>query len=397
MKIERKTIGIIGAFNHPNFGDQLLFNILHGWIKDTYPGLIVRVPWGDPKGIQWPDDVLVGGGLKELLRCNVVVFGGGGYFGEPGISAIRGPNQYTRLDNIGMAMHLPKSFGGVYFGPKGYLRAETIRFIKYGLISKLLSIKKIPYCIIGTGLGPVTTCLGRWGVGSTLKGAEYVSLRDSESIKYAKAISPGLTIEECADIVLCNSVSINFEKINDINKVALHLGPKIERHLSIEFLMKIINDIRSMGLHVGLVSDCKPPEEGKISVFEKIYEMFGKEVEYIPYSGVDNFVKTLEKFDAVITTKLHSGILGYSKCVFPISVAEHVKTKRFYKQVGLETYCFELSEKGFGDALNGLQKIKSSPISAMESLNANRRKINFLALNNKSVLIDFINSHFVSR
>ena len=120
MPKKQKTLVVIGAYNHPNFGDQLLFNILYQWIKDLVPGVSVQVPWGDAQNIQWPSDVIVGGGLRALLGCDAVIFGGGGYFGEPGSDAIREPEQYTKLDKMGMALHLPKKFGGIYFGSKGY-------------------------------------------------------------------------------------------------------------------------------------------------------------------------------------------------------------------------------------------------------------------------------------
>ncbi|MFC1677018.1 polysaccharide pyruvyl transferase family protein, partial [Planctomycetota bacterium] len=265
----------------------------------------------------------------------------------------------------------------------------------YGIISRILFFRKIPYCIIGTGLGPVTTPFGRWGVSSTLKSAKCISLRDPESVEYAKEISIDLNIKTYVDMVLSDLVSINENYCERFGKVAVHFGPMIERHINIDTLIKLIKKIRLLNIYVGLVSDCKPPEGDGISVFDKLARALGEEVEYIPYKGVDDFSRTLDRFDVILTSKLHGGILGYTKGLFPISIAEHVKTKRFYKQIGLEKYCFELSEEGFEKAINSLDEIRKNPKLAMELLDANRDTVRSLACKNKDVLSEFLTSVFL--
>lgn len=388
-ELKKINIGIIGAYHHPNFGDQLLFNILSEWIWDRYPEAKINVPWGDSEEIEWPNGVVVGGGLKVLLSCDAIIFGGGGYFGEPGEKAQRKKNAYTTLDKVGCFFRLPEGFGGKYFGEYGYLRAETFRFVKLGLIASVLKLARIPYAIIGAGLGPITTGLGKIGVRQSLKYAQRITLRDVESVNYANELFQSDTILVSNDMVLSVMRQVTDWELKARARVAVHLGPATDRSISIVELERLVSSIQKMGAEVSLISDCRP-QSGCEVLQDKLIKNLGSNVNYIPYQGVDNFIRLISEFDLIVTSKLHCGILAYREGVVPISIAEHIKTRRFYKQAGLEANSFDLSTSGFRNALERIGAVLQNPSQEFQMLREKREEIHQSANFNRIVLKKFL-------
>ena len=113
------NIGIIGSYNHPNFGDQYLFNILYEWIREYDQSICMSIPWADRRRIQWPkEQIKIGGGWRSLLSSDLVIFAGGGYLGEPGQGvpyAMAKPEYLSRLERKLIFKHLPAFLGGDFF------------------------------------------------------------------------------------------------------------------------------------------------------------------------------------------------------------------------------------------------------------------------------------------
>lgn len=397
MEDHNIRIGVFGAYGHPNFGDQLLFNILHGWLKEFNEQIRVIVPWGDKEHIDWPgDDVVVGGGWKDMFSCDAIVFGGGGYLGEPGKPSegeLPEPSEYSRLDRIGTALHLPRCLGGCYFGEGRYLRTNTVRFLKCASIARSATLNRIPFCIIGTGLGPVTTKLGRCAIASVLKRAKKIILRDEESANYAKDLCYSSKIVSAADMVLSECITIEKRNLREMKKVGVHLGPNVEKNVGIGSLAEGVKKIMDDGAEVTFIADCAPISQNILAVPEKIVARIGRIVEIVPYTGVRALLGVLNSLDIVLTTKLHVGLTAYAKGVFPVSMAAHKKTMRFYKQAGLEEFCSDLSDNGIKQAIEKIRQIRKKPGLATELLVQKREFLSKLVLDNKTVLNDFLKEY----
>ena len=75
-----KTIAVIGAYNVPNFGDQLLLKVFIDKLSALNPSLRFIVPFcGD--SIEKLENVEYGGGYETLGKADMAIFGGGGFFG----------------------------------------------------------------------------------------------------------------------------------------------------------------------------------------------------------------------------------------------------------------------------------------------------------------------------
>src|SRR5688572_15194714 len=140
------TIALHGAYRHDNFGDMLLLGIYIRWIRETYPGCRVILPFlrNDLTGLVSAD----GRGLAELLRASALVYGGGGYFGEP---------------NSGRTL---------------WAMRNTWRHMPVGLIARL---RGIPIAINGVGAGPLSSGLARRLFVRLFGWSGAVAVRDVES------------------------------------------------------------------------------------------------------------------------------------------------------------------------------------------------------------------------
>lgn len=392
------NIGIIGSYNHPNFGDQYLFNILYEWVREYDQSVRMTIPWADRRRIQWPkEQIKLGGGWRSLLSSDVVIFAGGGYLGEPGrrVPFEKTQPQYlSRLERTLIFRHLPTFLGGEFFRDKRHLRQTTLRFIKYSMIAQLLKTVRIPYIILGVGLGPVSTCIGRNAIRYLLKGAQRVSLRDKESVSYAREICPDVEIFDSADMVLSKCVNTESTYPRKLKNVGIHLGNRVDESVSMSLLAKEIEKLLlEEGACVKFVTD-GPPLTNIVTDPARnparINNLLRRNLEIVKYQGVNDFLNTLSQFDILLTTKLHSGIAAYALGVFPVSVAAHIKTVRFYRQVDLEDYSLQLSEDGIKKGFTLLRAILKESENAHKLLEGKRDEIKAKALLNKDILISFL-------
>lgn len=392
------NIGIIGAYNHPNFGDQYLFNILYEWVREYDRSICMTIPWADRRRIQWPkEQIKVGGGWRSLLSSDLIIFAGGGYLGEPG----RGiPYEMTKHEHLSrlerklVFRHLPTFLGGEFFRDNRHLRRKTLHFTKYSMIARIAKTLRIPYTILGVGLGPVSTSVGRNAIRYLLKGARRVCLRDKESVSYAREICPDVEIFESADMVLskCEKTKSNYPR--ELKNVGIHLGTRVEQLVSMSLLAKEIEKlIMEEGVCVKFITDSPPLMNIATDPAmnpARINNLLDHNLEIVQYQGVDEFLNTLKQFDVLVTTKLHSGIAAYTLGVFSISIAAHIKTVRFYRQADLEDYCLQLSEDGIKEGFTLLRAILKEPENAHKLLERKRDEIKAKAMLNKNILISFL-------
>ena len=70
----------------------------------------------------------------------------------------------------------------------------------------------------------------------------------------------------------------------------------------------------------------------------------GKECLSLPFKDIWETAALISKLSAILTTKLHVGIVAYALGVHCESFATHQKTPRFYKQIGRASQCIMLDD-----------------------------------------------------
>lgn len=331
-----KIIALHGSYFHHNFGDILLMDILTKWIREYDKNYKVFLPFA-------PDDTTKsigadGNGISSIFKADALVYGGGGYFGEP-------PKNQYKWGLRAIQRHVPPG--------------------------TLIRLRKKPYAIIGVGAGPVSNPLTKTLYTNICKNARVISVRDEESKEFL--VECGLDekrVIKTSDIVVqltrkdiseqwFQKVKKDLAVLSQPIKFGVHLG-RSNFPEKIEIIRDEIIDLAKNNSDIGLVLICD--WKGKYpSVLDEIQNQIPNQSIIVPYVDHWYLCALLGSLDLVITTKLHVGITAVALGKFVISVPAHTKTPRFYKQIGAQDWCVPLQlvdkERIRELLFNGLEKV----------------------------------------
>jgi len=345
---EKKIIAVHGSYYGRNFGDTLILKIVADWVKDADPEMVVELPYvaSDAEEIE----ILgVAKGFSGFSSLSGVIFGPGGYFGEP-----------------------PKPFfQKLKWSAKCYKRhlSWLKRIHKYN----------IPYLIVGVGVGPISNVLLRRQVVKLFEGARLISVRDdvSKTFLVRWGVDPD-RISVVPDVATTlRAASMGSQK--SAKKIALHL-PDVDQFVdSVNDVYEFVNDIADK-YEIYIIED----GEGQLGNRNSglLRALSERDYHLVYYEGPDKLLQKIEEMDVVLTTKLHVGIVGYALNKPVISIPMHTKTKRFYLQVGRNKYCVS-PEKVSLNVLRGL-------FEECLTLKSFRNEIRDESLRNKLLVKQFI-------
>lgn len=317
-----KYIALHGAYYPNNFGDVLILAIQSKWIKDQ--GLGVVLPYAESVYREQIKPAKAKG-INGLKISDKVIYGAGGYLGEP-------------LDK--------KIKWGFQFFKKHVLPAE------YAIFSR----KKL--AIIGTGIGPISNIITKFEIKRICKHAQIISARDENSKKWL--ISNGISEEKIfltSDVALTLQHSdIPVESIENANnllnkltgiKYGIHLTVDINSDMYGEKMSLLVQDtIRFLNAHpeidpVFIIDNNNSTQNNTIEFIRN--QVNNKGVVY-RHENIWETVALLSKMDLIISNKLHVGIVGYTLGIKCVSYPYHLKTLNFYKQIEEEELCIPLLE-----------------------------------------------------
>lgn len=326
-------VALHGAYRTNNFGDHLILAIQANFIRETSKNKVLL-----PFAINSFDNVIGtrerAKGIRSLNQCRYLIYGAGGYFGEPSTNQMR----------------------------------WGLRFFKYHCLPGEYAIfRNMPYAVIGVGAGPVTNLLTRNEIRRICNHASVITVRDIESKEYL--VEYGVSSEKIlvtADVALSlDKDDLPYESIQKANEIlgnnsnrkkyGIHInglnsgryGEKVKILLKecIEFIKKN-NDILPV-----LIIDHEGASD-QIQVVDYLSKEFDGNCVVVPYQNPWVISAILEKLDLVLTTKLHVGIVSYALGTQPLCFPTHQKTKRFYKQIKQEGACYSLDDLTPGTVLD---------------------------------------------
>lgn len=361
------TIALHGAYRHDNFGDMLLLGIYIRWIRETYPGCRVILPFlrTSLTGVVNAD----GRGLAELLRASALVYGGGGYFGEPNSGRTR------------------------------WALRNTWRHMPVGLLARM---RGIPIAISGVGAGPLSSGLARRLFVRLFGWADAVAVRDVESRGFMAQYGV-----EAGRMVVTADAALSLDE-SDVTPGALaeahrafralpgswRIGFNVAHSIRLRGMDPLLEDLRTFAADHPQAAFVFFLDEGAGRGESYHVTRMAREIErrvaapaaVVPYRSPDQVLGVIRALDLVITTKLHVGIvacaLGTSVLAFPA----HQKTRRFYEQIGAADRCLPLDQLGPGDALDRLERFARGELGPAPVPPAVRAA----ALNNRTVLAEFL-------
>lgn len=309
--MERKAVTLHGAFHGANFGDLLLLQIQLAWLSEV--GITeICIPGMNDLDLDLID---IPDGLR-LNRCtsDLIVFGGGGYFGAPG----RAKWKWT---------------------------LNWIRHHARILILAALTRRKV--FLLGTGVGPLPPLPLSYFLKLALKKAELIMPRDEESVAYLRELlgcESETTVDLGTDIAvwLAGQEVTKRERNSKAEVLGIHLAPPPDDVPSFEeFLDWLGRRLTGYGFRLKVLVDQKNTNGAKRQLQSgiRVAKESGLEYEVVKLESINQFVDSIGECDRIITSKLHVGVVARCKQVEVLSIPTHVKTIRFYRQIGEKHRC----------------------------------------------------------
>lgn len=243
---------------------------------------------------------------------------------------------------------------GNFFGES---RNESIkesirRFVLYFFVGIVMALRKKPIAILGVGAGPLNKSFLRKAAVVIFNNAKVISVRDPESYNYMKKYgvnSDMLVTADSAQIIdtVINNNNRSGKVINDnekLNNKYIVLVHNTTNHKDI-YREKVIKALISKygkdeDVAFVLANDNINMSE-ELKSLEKMFPE-SKTVVYNFYNPLE-FTKLISEVDAVVTTKLHAGIVGatFNKSVLCFAIHPE-KSKRYYNLIGYPERCESL-------------------------------------------------------
>lgn len=306
-------ISLHGSYFGDNFGDVLLVKVFHNWIKEIDPNIQINYPlmFDENYEIQ-PDNK----GIINFLKSDLLLYCGGGYFGENKSSW------------------------------KWYIR-NTYRHLIVGYLALLLGKKT---AIFGVEVGPIENKIFKKLVINLFNKSQISYVRNQES--YDFLINNGVNknkIGLVTDTILALRNYKGYEDIDDIknNKLIFHLAFGILHIKEIESIFRAIVDLMKendslKGYELIFLEDYSNQYN---SIYNNCFNYLNNnKINYKieKYRNTDTLINTIKNSEMVVTTKLHVGIVAASYSKKVLSIYSHLKVPRLHKQINNEDNCLNI-------------------------------------------------------
>lgn len=313
-------IAVHGSYFTDNFGDVLLVRMAADWVRASVPGARIAMP-AIPRhlaALYGADEV----GIWSLLKSKALVLTGGGYLGERGSRKLR-----WSLRNVVRHMPVPSTARGL----------------------------GIPIVCIGVGFGPLSHAVARWSFSALLRWCRVVAVRDIESFRFA--VDYGVdanSLVVTADCALAIPQSPRAERSSTVPVLGIHVTRGLSQNHREAFVRAVeMLALRFPSLHVVLFSDQGGALHPSISDQGALAEYSSRlSVPHVveAYQTPERLIQLLAGCDAVVTPKLHVGIVATALGRLVCSTPMHSKTVRFYRQIEASDRCIP-SENLSADAI----------------------------------------------
>lgn len=357
-----RLIAIHGCYHNRNFGDLLILDLVSEAIEQ-FSGRPALCPWINESELQNVRP-LAGKGLRSVPSAALAVLGGGGYLTDD------------------------------------ESKGSTKRLLRYLVPALIWRGCGIPYAIIGVGAGPQLSRLGASMVRSICGGAAVLAVRDQESkdilirsgvnssrIEVTADWALSLTRDQLPELAKARARALVSAQPNSIN-LGLHLSmqegstQKIKRIISeTGKALAGRDDVKVLFIFDHLETNKKIIAEAADECLRN-YIIIDKQPHWVTAA-------IIAELDAVITTKLHVGIVAFALDVPAFSIASHEKTQRFYRQINRLNFS-DTIERAEVVMAKWVNQIASRDVSAMHIDHRRSTELRELSGRNKYLLGEFI-------
>ena len=379
------SVAFHGNYSDNNFGDLLLCKIFESWVRSAFSCQIIYPMVTEIERTRFrthfSDSIC---GLRPFKAWDALVYCGGGLFGD--------------------------SRSGSRFLPGNFDR----KFIAQNVLPAELSIwKGKPYAIVGMEVGPLSNIFVRRETKRIFEHARAISVRNVESQDY---IQEQLGIKQ--EIICAPDPAVTVSKEDIPQRAEGKIDGLLQQHtnkilLGIHHPRDFLHDFpAAQSLREGLISVLKSSDDVIPVLFtdvgddrhsvhcEKLAQIIkaicGIDSVSIPFPGIWETVALISRLSAVVTTKLHVGVVAYSMGVYCESFANHPKTKRFYALTGRHDQCILFRETTKESAIEKIMKAIDSGRRKPLLRDANWERVRREAQAHKGVVSSFLKSFLKS-
>ena len=243
--------------------------------------------------------------------------------------------------------------GGGFFNDAGAKRVA--RFQRFEQLARRFERRRIPYAIIGTGVGPIETSQGAECLRRICSGTRLICVRDPES--------RGILVDCGVD---AGRVAVTGDwaaglKAEDIPPAAVRtadqlLPPNDGRPLIALHLVPLAKSVERAARILDLVHDClgRNHEARVCWIFEnrdrrlptvvRASRGYPRDFRVIPRQPYWVTAALLRRMNLILTSQLHVAIVGWALGVPVCGFSSHLKTKRFFAQVGRSSFQMDHQE-----------------------------------------------------
>ncbi|MEO0587681.1 MAG: polysaccharide pyruvyl transferase family protein [Planctomycetota bacterium] len=332
-----------------NFGDVLLMDLLARHVAGRWDGEVV-IPWlVEAAHGQVP--ATAGRGWRDLFGGRAAVLGGGGYLNDGD-------------------------------GAPGSVR----RLLRYSGPARLWRAMGVPYAVVGVGAGPIGSKTGAARIAAVCRGAKRLCVRDTATADLlVKAGVPSGAMEVTADLVLSLTPADVPAEATAAAEALLGPKPEGKRRLAVH-TSKAGGDGKQIQRLAEAVGEVVAGDE-RVEVcwifdhgnrhLDEVRAAAGKHLpgaKVIPHQPHWPTVALIGAMDGVLTTKLHVGITAWAMGVPACGFSAHIKSKRFYEQVGRQRFQADYSDdpapirRWLGEFVDSPQTFAEEDASARETL-----------------------------
>jgi polysaccharide pyruvyl transferase CsaB len=335
----RKVL-FLGTHGQANVGDELL---LETFLTELGPGNAYAVNSYDPVATadQLGDrfDVTVFntgservGLLRNLLRCNVVVFGGGNILKE-------------------------------LYHSVGRWKYSTLTMVLAVVLLARLAAK--PVLMANVGIGPVESATGRLLVKAILRLVWLISVRDEGSFRFAESVgcSPHKLLLVPDAVWVCDPDSLGNRPLpaSGVQDPPLRIAVNLNKDVDVAdewdlFLDRLVvalsavADARPVEFHA-LPMQCGFKEGTDLDVLEEVLGRLDAPVRIHAPADHQEVASIIAGCDLVISERLHAIILSVVLGCPVVALPYDVKVRELVAQLGMEDRSFDVSGNLQSEAL----------------------------------------------
>lgn len=311
-----KKIAVHGSYFGYNFGDTLLCALFRQWIQVLHPDAKVILPLASRRNLE-----LIGGdarGLVPFLSCPDLVFCGGGYFGGPATNSTKW---------------------------------SVRNFLRHFVLAEMAMLLRKRIFILGTGMGPISSPFLRKRLRRLAEYAECVIVRDQESKDFLASLGVTRRVDVDVDAAMylepeffaaSPPLTYTSSAPSGSRVVAIHLT-NFDAAYWDEMAQQLAEFCRAHDHVISLLITDSLTRSGKSTPQDKAFERLQRLIPTAQHADYDGdpraLCRRLEAVDLIVTNKLHVGIVGVVLGKQVIALPQHVKTPRFYRQLGLSDIC----------------------------------------------------------